>query len=122
LSSVRGIRGAITVEENNPKEVRYATRELLLKMVKANQVAKEDIAAVIFTTTPDLNAVFPAEAARELGWTNVPLLGAGEIDVAGGLSLCIRILMLVNTSKKQDQIKHIYLGDARKLRPDLSGG
>ena len=119
-SVVRGIRGAINVSQNSAGEITQATRELLIKMAKANQVKKEDIASVYFTLTPDLNAVFPASAARELGWDNVPLLGAVEVDVPGALAFCIRVLMLINTENSQAQIKHIYLREARSLRADLT--
>lgn len=119
-SVVRGIRGAINVSQNSACEITQATRELLTKMAKANQVKKEDIASIFFTLTPDLNAVFPATAARELGWNNVPLIGSIEVDVPGSLAFCIRILIHINTTKTQSEIKHIYLRDARKLRADLT--
>ncbi|EEG78247.1 chorismate mutase [Dethiobacter alkaliphilus] len=119
-SVVRGIRGAINVSENRACEITQATRELLSKMTKANNVKKEDIASVYFTLTPDLNAVFPATAARELGWDNVPLLCAVEVDVPGALAFCIRVLIHVNTEKSQAEIKHIYLREARALRADLA--
>lgn len=118
-SVVRGIRGAINVSQNSSSEILQATRELLVKMVKANHVKKEDIASIFFTLTPDLNATYPASAARELGWTDVPLFCAVEIDVPGALAFCIRILMHVNTELKQPEVKHIYLRDARTLRADL---
>ncbi|GAB4265581.1 MAG: chorismate mutase [Thermincola ferriacetica] len=116
---VRGIRGAITVKENSAREIFNATVELLQELMKENGVEIEDIASIFFTTTPDLNAEFPALAARELGWKYVPLLCAREIDVPKAMSGVIRVLMHVNTTKKQDEIKHLYLRDATKLRPDL---
>lgn len=119
-SVVRGIRGAINVSQNSTSEINMATRELLRKMAKANSVNKEDIASIYFTLTPDLNACFPASAARELGWTNVPLLCASEVDVPGAMAFVIRVLMHVNTEKTQQEIKHIYLRDARALRVDLA--
>lgn len=118
-SVVRGIRGAINVSQNSKSEIIQATRELLSKMAKANHVKKEDIASIYFTLTPDLNAAFPAVAARELGWNEVPLLGAVEVDVPDALPFCIRVLMLVNTSLAQPAVRHIYLRDARALRADL---
>jgi chorismate mutase len=118
-SAVRGIRGAINVSANSKAEIHQATRELLGKMSKANQVKKEDIASIYFTMTPDLTAAYPATAARELGWIHVPLICAVEIDVPEALPFCIRILMLVNTELSQSAIKHIYLREARALRADL---
>lgn len=121
-SVVRGIRGAITVKENNAVEMLAAVKELLLKMTAANHVQVEDIASIIFSVTPDLDAAFPAKAARELGWTNVPLLDLQQMQVPGGLQRCIRVLMHVNTELRQTEIKHVYLGEAKKLRPDLAAG
>lgn len=117
---VRGIRGAINVDNNTEAEIIGTARELLIKMAKANHVRKEDIASIFFTLTPDLNAAFPAAAARELGWVEVPLLCAVEVDVPGAMPRCIRVLMHVNTSLSQREIKHIYLREARKLRADLA--
>ncbi len=117
--SCRGMRGATTVGENSERAIIAATRTLLERMVSANGIATEDIASVIFTTTPDLDAAYPARAARDLGWTNIPLLGAQEIDVPNSLPRCIRVLILWNTDRSIDQITHIYLGAAAALRPDL---
>ena len=116
---VRGIRGAITVDTNTPDEIVAATRELLLAIVAANGLRLADIASALFTTTPDLSATYPARAARELGWTDVPLLGATEMGVPDGLARCIRVLVHVNTRRSAARIKHIYLRGARALRPDL---
>jgi len=115
----RGIRGAITVEENTAEAILAATRELLERIVEANGVRPENVAAVIFTATSDLNAAFPAKAVRQMGWTHVPLLDAQEIPVPGSLPRCIRVLILWNTDLPQEAIKHIYLREAQKLRPDL---
>lgn len=117
---VRGVRGAINVMQNSRAEILSSTRELLIKMAKANGVRKEDIASIFFSVTGDLNAVFPAEAARELGWTEVPLFCAVEIPVPGSLPLCIRVLFHINTELPQSAIKHIYLREARVLRADLA--
>ncbi|MBO8138509.1 MAG: chorismate mutase [Desulfotomaculum sp.] len=117
---IRGIRGATTVSRNTSQEITEATQELLNTIVYENDINLDDICSVFFTVTKDLNAQYPARAAREMGWTNVPLLCAQEIDVPGGLPQCIRVLMHVNTTKKQDQIKHIYLRQASRLRPDLT--
>lgn len=117
--SCHGMRGATTVGENSERAIIAATRTLLERMVSANGIATEDIASVIFTTTPDLNAAYPARAARDLGWTDTPLLGAQEIDVPNSLPRCVRVLILWNTDRSIDQIVHIYLGAAAALRPDL---
>ncbi|HVH30178.1 MAG TPA: chorismate mutase [bacterium] len=117
---MRGIRGATTVEENSERAVLEATRELLHEMIQANNVEPDEIAALLFTATPDLTAAFPAEAARQLQWTHVPLMSAAEIAVPGGLAMCIRALMLWNTPRTQQEIVHVYLRRAVSLRPDLS--
>ncbi len=114
--SIRGIRGATTVANNNKEEIIAATRELLSEIEKKNQLKIEEIASVIFSTTKDLNAEFPAAAARELGWNETPLLCTCEIDVPKSLPTCIRILLLVNSDKKQNEMKHIYLREAVNLR------
>ena len=117
--SCHGMRGATSVGENSERAIIAATRTLLERMVSANGIATEDIASVIFTTTPDLDAAYPARAARDLGWTDTPLLGAQEIDVPNSLPRCVRVLILWNTDRSIDQITHIYLGAAAALRPDL---
>ena len=118
--AVRGIRGAISVPVDTREEILIATRELLQKMLQANEIQTfEEMASIFFTTTPDLVATFPAEAARELGMNSVPLLCASEIAVPGRLPLCVRVLMHWNTDKTQDKIVHVYLRDAQKLRPDV---
>lgn len=116
---VRGIRGAITVRENCSAEIIQASQELIEEMTSTNGVHAEDIAVVLFSLTPDLNDVFPAEAARKVGWKDVPLFCCKELDVPGALKRCLRILILVNTRLKQDEIKHIYLREAKILREDL---
>jgi chorismate mutase len=117
----RGVRGAITVDANTEKAILDATDELLRQMVKANEVDPDDIAGVLFTVTPDLNAAFPAEAGRRLsGWTHVPMMCAQEIPVPGALGRCVRILMLINTTETASEIHHVYLRDAERLRPDLT--
>lgn len=113
---MRGIRGATTVANNNKQEIISATKELLLQIVMTNQIDITDIASVIFTTTADLNAEFPAAAAREIGWTDTALLCSKEIDVPGSLPLCIRILILLNSDKKQKEIRNVYLKGATNLR------
>lgn len=115
-TAVRGIRGATTAVGNNTDDICEATRELLKEMIASNQVDTENIVSVLFSATPDLNSAFPARAAREIGWTKVPLFCHVEIDVPGAPQRCIRVLILVNTSLEQDQVKHIYLKDTVKLR------
>lgn len=118
---VRGVRGAITVETNSKAEILQATRELLEEVIARNQLTDfSEIVSAVFTTTPDLNACFPAEAARELGMGSVPLLCASEINVAGALPRVIRILLHLNTDKHQAEMIHIYLRDAQALRKDIS--
>lgn len=115
----RGIRGATTVQRDDPEEIIQATKELLLKILEANHIEPHEIASVLFTATRDLTSVFPARAARELGWTKTPLICAQEIDVQGALPRCIRVLLHVNTDRSQDEMRHIYLRGATALRPDL---
>ena len=117
---LRGIRGATTVEANTREAILQATDELLQAIVRANGVECDDVASVFFSTTPDLDAEFPAVAARNLGWTKVALMCAHEIDVPGSLRMCLRILMHVNTAKTADEIEFVYLRGARALRPDLA--
>lgn len=114
---VRGIRGATTVEENNREEILSATQEVLQEIISTNNIEDDDISAIFFTTTRDLNAEFPAAAARiHMGWTNAALMSGHEMDVPDSPQKCIRVLMLVNTEKTSEQIKHIYLRGAANLR------
>lgn len=118
--SVRGIRGATCVDCDNPELLLAATRELLAELLQQNQIVDfDEIVSAIFTTTPDLTSTFPAEAARALGMRQVPLLCASEIAVPQALPRCIRVLLHVNSSKAPSEIVHVYLGEARKLRPDI---
>jgi chorismate mutase len=118
----RGIRGATTVESDSASAILSATRELLASIIEANQVRTEDIASALFTVTPDLEAAFPAQAARQLGWQHVPLLDAQEVPVPGSLSRCVRVLLHWNTDIPQEQVHHVYLRGAAALRPDLAAG
>ena len=121
MTAVRGVRGATTVPENSRDEIMDATEELLNEMVSANAIEANDIAAVYFTLTSDLNAEFPAVAARErLGWRLVPLINSIEIDRPGSMRRCVRVLLFLNTSKSQEDIRHIYLRDAVVLRADIT--
>lgn len=118
----RGIRGAITVETNTSEAILAATRQLLERMVAVNDVQVEDLVSVIFTATPDLDAVYPARAAREIGWLDTPLLCMQEMGVRDSLARCIRVLLHWNTDIPVHRIRDVYLGDARILRPDLMEG
>jgi len=117
----RGVRGATTTDANTRDEILTATQQLLTLMIRLNGIESEDIASAMFTVTHDLNAEFPASAARQLGWLDVPLLCSYEIDVPGSLERCIRILANWNTSKSQREIVHVYIKGAQSLRPDFSG-
>ena len=118
----RGIRGATTVDANTPEAILAATRELLLLIIEQNDLDSRDVGSAIFTTTPDLNAEFPALAARELGWHDVALICGHEMNVPGALDRCVRILIHWNTPKAQDEIQHVYIRGARNLRPERSVG
>ena len=113
---IRGIRGATTVANNRKEEIIAATKELLFEIAKRNKLKIEEIASITFTATEDLDAEFPAAAARELGWNETPLLCSREINVPGSLPRCIRILLHVNTGKDQGQMQHVYLKEAVNLR------
>lgn len=119
MSAVRGVRGAITVERDDATLLLDATERLLRQIVAENDIRSEDVASALFTLTPDLCSQFPAAAARRMGWTRVPLLNFTEIAVPDGLPRVIRVLLHVNTDKRQDEIVHVYLDGARVLRPDL---
>ncbi|MDD4179057.1 MAG: chorismate mutase [Candidatus Margulisbacteria bacterium] len=114
--AIRGIRGATTVSANEKAAIISATKELLQKIVQENNLKVEEIASVLFSSTPGLNAEFPAVAAREIGWNETPLLCMQEIDVPGALKNCIRVLLHFNTDLPQSQMKHVYLREAKNLR------
>ena len=115
----RGIRGATTVDYNDREEILAATTELLRLMIQENNIELENIASASFTLTDDLNAVFPAVAARQSGWNEVPLICMREIPVPNSLGKCIRVLLLVNTDRSASEIQHIYLRQAVSLRPEF---
>ncbi|MCX6000235.1 MAG: chorismate mutase [Chloroflexi bacterium] len=115
----RGIRGATLAKANTREDILDATRDLLARMIEANQIESEAVACAFFTTTSDLNAEFPALAARQLGWTEVPLICAQELNVPSSLSGCIRVLILLNTEKTAGEIEHVYTRGAEALRPDM---
>ncbi len=114
----RGIRGATTADDDSAEEILKATRELLALMIRQNDLRAQDVGSVLFTTTPDLRAEFPALAARQLGWLDVAMLCGHEIDVPGALGRCIRVLVHWNTDKPAEAIVHVYLKEAARLRPD----
>lgn len=116
----RGVRGATTVETNSRDEILDETRKLLALMIRANGIEPGDVGSAIFSVTRDLDAEFPALAARQLGWLEVPLLCTYEVDVPFSLRRCIRVLMHWNTTKTQHEVRHIYVNEAVSLRPDLS--
>ena len=117
---IRGIRGATTIQADTKEEIKSATVELLSEIIKQNKINIEDISSAIFTVTKDIKADFPAKYARlELGFKYVPMMDYMEADINGALERCIRVLITVNTDKKQNEIKHIYLREAKKLRQDL---
>jgi len=119
---IRGIRGAITVTADHPELIRQATRELLQAIQCENSGLRlEDIASAFFTTTDDIASAYPALAARQMGWTGVPMMCAREIPVPESLPLCIRVLIHWNTDREQSAVKHVYLREAVVLRPDLVG-
>ena len=118
MTVCRGVRGATTVSENSKDAILLATRELLYTMVRNNDINPDDVASAYFTTTEDLDQTYPATAARQLGWYDVPLLCGHEIRVVTGLQMCVRILLHWNTSKSAQEITHIYLHEATALRPD----
>lgn len=117
---VRAIRGAITIDHNTKQEIILYTKQLLREIMHVNGITSEDMISIFFTTTKDVNATFPAVAARELKLNDIPLMCAHEMEVPGSLSKCIRVMMHVNTDKTLAELSHIYLRDAKKLRPDLA--
>ena len=117
---MRGVRGATTVDADTKDEVLLRTRQLLALMIRLNEIPSTDICSAIFTTTVDVMAEFPALAARQLGWLDVPLLCTHEISVPGSLKMCVRVLIHWNTARSQQEIRHVYIRGAEKLRPDLA--
>lgn len=117
-TTCRGIRGATTASSNTAEDILEATQELMQALIALNDLQTDDVASVIFTTTPDLNATFPAIAAREIGWSEVPLMCSHEMDVPASLQKAVRVLVHVNTTKSPSEIRHVYLKNARQLRPE----
>lgn len=118
---VRGVRGATTIHNNDKEEIIVATKELLNELIEQNNIDPTDVAQILFSVTADVDACFPAAAVRLIeGWSFVPVMCMREIPVPGSLPMCIRIMMTVNTTKNQEEINHVYLGNAVALRPDLT--
>jgi len=120
MNCCRGVRGATTISRNEREEILLATRQLLALMIRQNGIDSRDVASAVFSTTSDVDAEFPALAARQLGWLDVPLLCGHEMSVPGSLPMCIRVMIHWNTNKAQDEIEHVYVREAKRLRPDLS--
>lgn len=118
--AVRGIRGATTATANTAEEIIEATQELLAALLAANDLPLEDIASAFWTTTPDLSAEWPAFAARQMGFADVPQMNAHEMNVPGQLAMTIRVLLHVNTEKTQREVRHVYLRGAIRLRPEYA--
>ncbi|ACL69790.1 chorismate mutase [Halothermothrix orenii] len=116
---MRGIRGAITVDTNTAEDIINSTRRLLSEIINENHIQQEEIVSIIFTATEDLDQEYPAVAAREMGYNNVPLLCLQEMNVTGSLSSCLRVLIHINRNCSLSDIKHVYLKEAKRLRPDL---
>ncbi len=115
---MQAIRGAISVEENSPQAIIEATKRLLQTVAEHNELRAEEVISIVFTATPDLNAAYPARAAREIGWTQVALLDAVEMDVPQGLPRTVRLLLWADRPHQPAQTRHVYLEEAAKLRPD----
>ena len=122
MLKVRGVRGATTAEANTRAAILEATRDLLQRVIDANGIDSDDVAYAYFSTSPDLQAEFPAVAAREMGWVTVPLICGHDMAVPDSLARCVRLLILWNTEKAQSEIQHLYLREAAGLRRDISGG
>ncbi|HUX04148.1 MAG TPA: chorismate mutase [Acidimicrobiales bacterium] len=119
--TLRGLRGATTCEVDSPEAITESVQELMIALMERNELAREDVVSVIFTTTPDLTSAFPAAAARGVGFGDVPLLCASEIDVPGSMPRCVRVLMHIYTPRERAEIHHVYLRNAQSLRDDLPG-
>ena len=119
MPAVRGLRGATTVDVDTPEAITERTQQLLRAMLERNAIEKDELISVLFTATDDIHSMFPAAAAREIGFGDVPLICARELDITGGTALCIRVLMHIFTDKGRGELHHIYLEGAKGLRDDL---
>lgn len=118
---VRALRGAITIEKNEKDEIFSAVCEMMKEITEKNSVDTEDIISIVFTVTPDITAAFPAAGVRKMGITDVPLLDMAAPEVDNGLKKCIRVMVYINSELKNSELRHVYLRDAKVLRPDISG-
>jgi chorismate mutase len=116
---LRGLRGATTCDEDTPEAIADAVIELMPQLMARNEISHDDVVSVIFTTSPDLTSAFPATAARSIGFGDIPLLCASEIDVPGSMRKCVRVLMHVMTTRERSRMHHVYLRNAQSLRDDL---
>ncbi|HOB07889.1 MAG: chorismate mutase [Limnochordia bacterium] len=121
MDLVRAIRGAVTVAENNREHIIAATKRLLSELMRRNNLCEDDLISMLFTVTTDLDQAFPAQAAREMGLVETPLMCATEIAVPGSLPRCIRVMIHCHSNLSKREIQHVYLGEAAALRPDLAG-
>jgi chorismate mutase len=119
--AIRALRGATTIDQDTTNEVIMNTKELLLEMISRNDIDKEDLISILFTSTNDIHSAFPAVAARELGFGDVPLMCAGELDIVNSTPLCIRVMMHLETTRTRADMRHVYLRGAKGLRDDLPG-
>ena len=120
-TSVLALRGAITLERDEKDHLLERVQRLLREMLERNEVDHDDLISILFTATSDVHAAFPALAARQMGLGDVPLICAQELEIEGGMPLCIRILMHLQTTRTRSELHHVYLEDARSLRDDLPG-
>jgi chorismate mutase (EC 5.4.99.5) len=118
-ASIRALRGATTVVNDTEEQVTAKVQELLREMISSNEIKPADIVSILFTATSDISSMFPAAAARQMGLVDIPMMCAKELDVVGALERCIRVMMHVSTDKPREAMRHVYLHEARNLRPDL---
>ena len=122
VGMVRAVRGATTVARDDAEEITEVTQEMLAELVRLNELENDDLVDIIFTVTPDITKMFPAKAARMMGFSDVPLLDMAAPEIEGALKMCIRVMVHFNTDKKNTELKHVYLRGARVLRPDIVKG
>jgi chorismate mutase len=119
VPAVRALRGATTVDADTPEQLHERVQALLQRMLERNSVEKDDCISILFTATDDIHSMFPAVAAREIGFGDVPLICARELDIVGGTPRCVRVMMHINTEKARGELHHVYLEGASALRDDL---
>ena len=116
---MRALRGATTVDADTPDQINERVTQLLESMLERNDVGKDDLISILFTATDDIHSVFPATAARTVGFGDVPLICARELDIVGGTPMCVRVMMHITTDKARSELHHVYLEGAKGLRDDL---